>query len=102
MMSLLSFSSCWMVAISDWVTDPVLLAGTSQRPSRAQVDRQLDPALPVGPGVVDLLDEHQAGAKQGQADRDDHDQGDRHGQVPAKADPYLGEHELGTHVAESS
>ncbi len=78
----------------------VLRALRAQRVVVAQVDRELNLALPQRPGVVDLLDEQQAGAEQGQADRDDHDEGDRHGEVPSEADPYLAEHELRTHVAD--
>jgi hypothetical protein len=60
----------------------------------AQVDRQLDLALPVGARPVHLLDEQQAGAEQGQADGHDHDERHRHGEIPAQPDPDLLEDEL--------
>jgi hypothetical protein len=50
--------------------------------------------------VVNLLDEEQAGAQQREADRHDHDERDRHGQVPPESDPYLAENELRTHLAD--
>ena len=60
----------------------------------AHVDGDLDLALPVGPGAVDLLDEQQPGAEQGEADRHDHDERDRHGEVTAQPDPDFLEYEV--------
>src|SRR6202012_3214489 len=76
----------------------VLLALDADALAGAEVDGDLHLALPVGPRTVDLLDEQQARAQQGQADRHDHDEGHGHGEVPAQADPDLLENELCTHT----
>src|SRR5580704_19538759 len=64
----------------------------------AEVDGDLDLTLPVRAGAIDLLDEEQARAEQGEADRHHDDECHGHGEVPAQPDPDLLEHEVRTHT----
>jgi hypothetical protein len=73
---------------------PVPLALRLRARLDAQVDRQLDLALPVGSRPIHLLDEQQARAEQGQADGHHHDERHGHGEIPAQPDPDLLQDEM--------